>query len=285
MQPEELTAEAAGPDASVDLLEAIAYGDASPEDLVAELRAREVDALDLLVQLTRRAAAPRRDAAPTPIDVGMFTREAASGERRHAPHRVPKVPFVAGGTLYDPQDVARFDDRDLHFVAMGPDEPMLVLDRPVIGRWWELSYLTALVDRKEYLYHGYIQPPAGWMHSGNAAQPINPNPPHTVGGPVKPEGARFYDDMHGGGDFVFVPPNRGCADLRKVGRGFLGLGDWNDVISSFDQYYASLTKHTCVLYEDINWAGDTLTSHEAGAFAGYLEHLGWNDRASGVAAW
>jgi hypothetical protein len=115
-------------------------------------------------------------------------------------------------------------------------------------------------------------------------------PPQPRGGPehfgggrwphVDEPGAYFYEDSGSGGwgESLFCRPNRGYWDLTEVGRGILGLGDWNDVVSAFQGHEVQIV----VLYEHVNMTGDSLTDHYS---ASQLDYLGWNDRASSVATW
>lgn len=68
-------------------------------------------------------------------------------------------------------------------------------------------------------------------------------------------------------------------DLLKVGRGFLGFGDWNDVISSVGVGYWNVP--ACVLHDHINLQGSTYSLFSP---IRNLTDVGWNDRTSSVTA-
>lgn len=282
---------------AVELLAAIARRDANPEDLTAEFRKQGADGLDLIALLARRAAQPRPDPATAQswIDVSQFARPTEPRAAARIVHRVPKVPFLLNGTLYDPQDIARFNGRELHFVVAKDSEPLLVIDdRPLIARWWELTYLTSMVAAAEpaeqYQYGGH-QTIAPQVHGGDHP-PIPPGKGQggpgvgggTVGAPSKPTGTYLFEDSWRQGESVLLRPNREFRDLRKVGRGLFDLGDWNDVISSVYMYFT----YVCVLHEHIadEGGGPTLTLylHQQQAHLN-LDIVGWNDRASWVATW
>ena len=69
-------------------------------------------------------------------------------------------------------------------------------------------------------------------------------------------------------------------NLEGVSRGFLGSGDWEDIISS-----VKVEHGTCVLYENHYFGvldgGSSLTLIQSESF---LERLGWNDRVSSAEA-
>lgn len=272
---------------AVELLAAIARRDANPEDLTAEFRKQGADGLDLIALLARRAAQPRPDPATAQswIDVSQFARPTEPRAAARIVHRVPKVPFLLNGTLYDPQDIERFNGRELHFV-LAKDEPLLVIDeRPLIAKWWELTYLTSVVagaeKAEQYQYGGH--------QTVSEPQTVTPQRspwPKDPYIPLKPKGTYFYEHAHYRGDSLHLRPNREFRDLSKVGRGFLGLGDWNDIISSVQMYFT----YVCVLHEHIGGhAGGgmslTLFSNGTTRFLANLEDVGWNDQASWVATW
>lgn len=285
---------------ALELISAVANRDAAPEDIVAQMRNDGVDSLDVLVAVLARAArqpADRLD-AQRPVDVRRFSKPTPPERAAKIVHRVPSMPFVLDGTLYDPEDVRRFDGRELHFVAGHGDELLAFDDRSVIARTWELTYAASLSTAgvrsfsgaslsssavEGYQYGGYHY--GGYGSSGVRPQDIpiaGPGPEES--GPLilwpkkDKRGAYFYDDKgtDGWGEELFLRPNRGYWDLTEVGRGILGLGDWNDVISAFSMK----DTYVVVLYEHINMEGDTLTGLPSSGLG-----PDWNDRASSVACW
>jgi hypothetical protein len=274
-----------------ELLAAIARRDAHPEDLAAALRKQGADALDLIAELVARAAQPAPDpaAAQDWIDASRFGRPVEPQAASEIVHRVLKVPFLLNGTLYDPQDIVRFNGRELHLV-LPKDGPLLVIDeRPLIARWWELSYLTSVAaaakQAERYRYGGHqTVTPEELPPLPASPPPAEYSPKELI--PVKPPGTYFYEHAHFGGDILGLPPNREYRDLAEVGRGFLGLGDWNNIISSVRMY----DTYVCVLHghcADQYGGGPTLTLFSNGIYRGFpsLEPLGWNDRASWVETW
>lgn len=91
---------------------------------------------------------------------------------------------------------------------------------------------------------------------------------------------RLWEHANYQGGRLRINANQTCRDLTKIGRGFLGLGDWNDIASSVRADGA-----TVLLYEHINSAGDALPvipSDYTYTFIDNLETAGWNDRVSSV---
>jgi len=176
---------------ALELISAIAHKDAVPADIAAQFRRERFEALD--VQVAAQAQAPaapeRRRGAEHPIDVLHFTRPTPPAVVSRIVQRAPKVPFVLNGVIYDPDDVRRFDGRELHFVvACGGDYLVVVDDRRVMGQWWQSVYLSALIDAA----------PAA---------------------PASLNQAWLYEDARLGGVALALNRNRGYADLAEVGRG------------------------------------------------------------------
>lgn len=250
-------------DRLLGVLSSVVAGDAGKEDIIAMIRREGGEPSDnRLTKLITRGGV--RAAAP-PIA-----------------HKPPAVPFALNGTLYDPQDIRRFDGQALHFVPSQDKEYMLVIDKvDVMLHWWRLARLAAIESYKYGGYHfgpGEAPPPA--------AGGVGPQD-HQVG-PEAPVPFYFYfsylyEDMDFQGGWLTLEGRRGVtqyANLTHVSRGFLGLGDWNDVISS-----VKIEHGVTVLYEHVYFGvldgGSTLTLTRS---ENYLERFGWNDRASSVEA-
>ena len=265
---------------ALELVGAVAHRDAAPQDIVAELRKNGFDSLDVLVAVLARAASQPADRrrAERPVDVRRFSQPTPRELVERIEHRAPKIPFVLNGTLYDPEDVRRFNGHELHFVVGSRGNELLAFDdRNVIARVWELTYVASLSGA-----------PGGYRPGDVARQDMAPpqprDGPETFPGgrwpPVGDPGAYFYEDSGPGGwgESLYLRPNRGYPDLTKVGRGVLGFGDWNDVISAFRGHEVQIV----VLHEHINWTGNSLTNQYS---ASSMDYLGWNDRASSVETW
>jgi hypothetical protein len=268
-----------------ELIAAVAKGDAGsadlihPEDVVAGLREQGIDSLDLMVEVLVRAArqATGKNGAAQPIDIRRFAQSTPKEVAERIQHRVPLVPFVLNGTLYDPEDINRFDGRELHFVAGSSRNELVAFDdRNVIARFWEHTYVAAMAGALAGPKVGNIAPqgtttflagPEEWPGGWSAWPECDDGP-----------GAYYYSDAAPDwGDTLYCPPNRGYPQLSKVCRGFLCTGDWNDVISACQ----GSGIHVIAMYEHKDWAGDSYT----GWSQSQLNWLGWNDRASGVACW
>jgi hypothetical protein len=270
-----------GRDEIVQLIAAVAAGDASREDVVASLRNQGVDSLDVLIEVLASAT---RNASNTQgrrhVDVQRMSNATDPRRASEIVHQTPSLPFLLRGTLYDPADIARFHGQELHFISSARADEMIVIDdRELMQQWWQLSYLS-LNAGSDAIYLSprggdiVVSPPGGdpgapegFGYPGGGA-PVPPVP-HT----------NFYEDVNFDGSRLELKPNLGYWDLTEVSMGFLGLGsDWNDKISSVQ----FVSTQVAVLHDDVNMSGSslTLTFNRANLF-----EFGFNDRASSVETW
>jgi hypothetical protein len=182
--------------------------------------------------------------------------------------RVPRIPVVLNGVTYDPEDITRFNGRELHFIAApAGDHVLAVDDRDLMQNWWRLTYLEQYRRSGPSLAAG-AQP----MPNGSPAQAREFHPR-----------TWFYEDINLGGSQIYLDANRGYYDLTEVSMGV--FGDWNDEISSFWM----IGTHVTVLHEDVRWTGQTFTvvrPHDEAEFKQLsLLSVGWNDRASSLETW
>jgi len=212
-------------------------------------------------------------------------------------HRPPKLPFTVGGVTYDPADVKRFDGKPLHFVRrpVANNKTELI---GFVGNEW-VRAITAYAQFRQlgwlgapavvgptfygpsvsayYVSGGYWDPHPGYQKAAVAAGIL---PGHEVPSLI----CRFYEDANFEGDRFWLAPHRKMPDLTTFTRGFFGLGDWNDIISSLQSDGA-----TVLLFEDINFGGDTLlvlpSSPGHPHIYNNLEDEGWNDRVSSIKNW
>jgi hypothetical protein len=266
-----------------DIISAIAQKDASVEDIARHLRDQGISTIEDIVGSLRSAASAAEAAVlPSVIDSATFF----SPERLAAPGNivqvVPSVPILIDGTLYDPQDISRFDGQELHFIATpGGDHLLAISDRAVMSKWWEGTFLSSLASRPPLEALALLSPQLA------AAQYMTRSTdfPATV---------VYYSDINYGGWSISHPPNRGYANLTQHHMGVFGWGSaWNDKISSVSGQKVRLS----VLYEHINWGGQTFTlwSYTPSSPEGPVPHAiidarnlhpwGWGDRASSVAGW
>jgi len=284
-------------DQAMKLILAVARGDATAQDVAAQLRTQEVDALEVVLALLARAsAAPReRIRARRHINIQRFLQPTPPDLVAKTAHQVPHRPFLMNGTLYDPLDIHRFDGRELHLIATAADEPILAVDdRETFGRWLASTYVSyaalspssPVIDDR-YRYGGYQFGP------GPRDAPVvvvTPPPPTqgTGGGLPWPQGEEkvtsFYEDIQFQGAVLHLDANFAYHDLTHLSRGFLGTSDWNDFISSVHMY----GNWVCTLYEHVDFQGSSFTMLKRGAYGQavpYLSTYGWNDRASSVETW
>lgn len=162
-------------------------------------------------------------------------------------HRVPSVPVVIDGVHYEPQQIARFNGRALHFVA-GPQE------RGV------LRAFTSPQAAQDY------------ARRQSSKLPSTPTPLDVID-----SRAHFYEHNFSGNEFT-LEPGQGIADLRSVNCFLWWCTNFDNQISSVA---ASRTASWTVLCDYYNYYGDCLwIPRGTTADNSYLWRFGWNDRAS-----
>jgi hypothetical protein len=254
---------------TLELISALARGDAKVEDVAAQLRKEGFDALDVVLALMSRLSEAKRDRVRARrIDFQQFSKPTPPERVARTVHRVPELPFVLNGTNYDPKDIRRFDGRELHFIATAPGEPIVAIDdREIMAKWWQLTYLSSLSSKSTGGGPRFYDPPAGWA----------PGRIQTV----------FYENIWFDGDYLQLDAGYGWPDLTEVHRGFLHSDDWNDTISSLVMFGTS----ACVLCEDIHYEGSTLSFFGPVPGTGATPEIadlrvwGWNDRTSSMMTW
>jgi hypothetical protein len=149
-------------------------------------------------------------------------------------HRVPRVPlFVDGAILKDPHDITKYNGRRLYYT------PLRVRSGIALAAFTDWD---AMISESGKL--------ASAMTAGTtaAAEHKCQRPPDNL-----PEQAVFWWDINESGDTLSLPPARAYSDLTKVRHGFLGLGNWNDAISS-----VSWCRWDVSLFWDVNYGGSQL---------------------------
>jgi hypothetical protein len=228
---------------------------------LAELRSR-VEALErkgcacretmaLAAQLSSLTGAQSASPEPAPTKAAL----AAAG----LIHRVPRVPlYVDGALLKDPRDITKYNGRALYYTPLRA--------RSGIALAAFTDWNTMISESRKI---------AGAAAETTAtAEHICQDPPDNL-----PEQAVFWWDINESGDTISLPPGRAYSDLTKVRHGFLGLGNWNDAISS-----VSWCRWDVSLFWDINYGGSQLWL-PAGCNTPNLVDLGWNDQASSIVNW
>jgi hypothetical protein len=278
----------------IDVLASMALGDASREDVLAELNGHRHQSAGAALELLTRERKSRRH---------------HRHEEHHSrgPHPIPKIPFILNGTLYDPADISRFNGRELHLVQTKGDYMIGIDDRRLVQMWWDLvraqAFIEALKKKVEGIAGIHFYPSGtgkaapedgpikaggfGGYGGGGVVPQSGSSVPGESGGSVVIIGggtfpqdyALLYEDANFQGDWLNLESHHSYPRLEAVGRGFLQLGDWNDVISSVKFLQVS----TCILFENEYFGeldgGSSLT---LSASESSLDRLGWNDRASSV---
>jgi hypothetical protein len=273
----------AGKDKVLPLLGALAEGTAAEPDVTAMLRDQGIESVPALLAAFAEAAKKRQSESQARwINLKqLLTRpdDATRGPTQTV-HRVPKLPFLLNGTLYDPQDIKRFNGTDLHFcVSFRRDHIVAVDDRDLMIQWWQLKYLDELTNPKleDYRYGGHQSGPGPDPQAG---------PPDMVVGKPSPQPQNFWVmHEHAGfdGDNFSLESGHYYGNLTAKGKGFFGffgLEDWNDAISSMRRLS---TANSCVIFEHkqfgVEDGGDSLT---VVVDEPNLEDLGWNDRITSI---
>jgi hypothetical protein len=293
MQAGERDAKQAQRDHVLDLISAVAAGDAAREDVVSALRNEGVDSLDILIEILARATrkGPGIRSRSRPLDVQRLSNNAATDRTSQIVHQVPQLPFLLRGTLYDPVDIDRFNGKELHFLsARNRDQLVVIDDRAVMENWWQLTSISLnlssvphALSTNELAGGGNVTPtnigdPTVIVGKpGGSSGPEGFGPPIPAPPPPQPH-TNFYEDINYGGSRLILEPNRGYADLTEVAYTFFGTGDWNDTISSIELVATGVA----VLYEDVDWMGSTFTTTQNEP---NLLSYGWNDRASAIGTW
>ncbi|WP_307710939.1 hypothetical protein [Streptomyces sp. V1I6] len=240
----------------MELLAAMVAGDGQVGDVTQELKNEGIDTPEaLLVELgeglKEREASQRRPAPP--LDVLHMGSESSPAEVARIVQRVPQVPFTLNGTTYDPEDISRFNGRELHFIPSG-DHLLVVDDREMMTAWRQFLYFER------------------WINEDNLPSGAAPKAsPATF----------FHSDAIFNGHVLKVQKNTGWHDLTK--KDMVPFRNWNDHISSFWMHGTQVAE----LYEHHKWQGQTYTA-VVPPHVGNVAHLslyGWNDRATGVATW
>jgi hypothetical protein len=259
---------------ALQLFSAIAEGDAEVGDIVAELSEEGIDSVQDLVAAMQEVARSRTG-GPERVDFRKPAQPTPRELVEQIVHQVPELPVLVNGTLHDPQDISRFDGTELHSVLARTGDHLIALDdRSTMETWWQLLALSGMTAAPV--------PPVAAVASGPTIAPQVPpmqgadSIPGSHFPQVPPGSCRFWSDMNYQGDEQMLGAGRQYSNLLDVGRGFLGAGDWNDVISSF-LWSAHVT--SVVLFEHIHFQGSSHTSFTPHNF---LDQVGWNDRASSV---
>jgi hypothetical protein len=262
---------------------------ASIEDISSQLRQSGIASLEAVLTMLRSGIQTRiveQNTAKALINIQALRNGVPNP---NIVHQVPKIPFILNGVMYDPQDIVRFNGKELHFIPSANDDYMAVVDnRDVVANWMQNAYLSSVagVDLRaaaqKYSHGGY-----NWGE-GPGPRDYGPPPPGQPGGPSIVVGsgqtaggrpgswAHFFQDDWYQGDSFFLDAGLMYQDLTKVGRGM--FGDWNDEISSIGFQNISFI----ALGSDIDFGGGLLFLWNGEPWRPSLNVYGWNDRVSSV---
>ena len=260
----------------IQALHAVAAGEAEPQDVANELRSSDFDALEVMLEAIARGS---RAGAAKQGRRNDITRVVAGDETGESRRRPPRVPVLLEGTLYEPEDMARFDGQVLHTLD-ADDHIVAFRDRATIAQLWLVKATDYLASQsrwealERYRYGGHTTtvpeevPPIEWPYPGtgdggelhpstvNPQFPPYPEPDVPASSPGS-QWAEFWSDPEGGGETLRLARGFHFSDLTEVGYGFLNTSDWNDRISRVhihgDGYVA--------LYEHIDFDGASHTLH------------------------
>ncbi|MGG1574508.1 hypothetical protein [Fictibacillus sp. NRS-1165] len=234
---------------SLALLSAITIGTATVHDLAEELRRQGLP----FFYPTLRTQSP-------PEIVSRIVQ------------RVPRIPFILNGTMYDPKDITRFNGQELHFVLAPSDDHMLVVDNQGLLRNWLI-----LADIEIYRSIRFIQPQQGGIQMPGILQHLpqgTPAPPPMPHGFSVPFNA-FHEHINFQGKPLFLDKNKGIPDLSEISMGPISFSNWEDEISSVQMFGTRRAE----LFEHTEWKGQELILFKDERD---LHRLGWGDRASSI---
>ncbi|MYV39426.1 hypothetical protein GT030_11220 [Streptomyces sp. SID1328] len=189
-------------------------------------------------------------------EIAMIANAQGDDQQTPRPHTPPEMQVVIDGEVNEPEAVREFNGQALYSTpglnGKGDEEVLYMF--------------TSLEGLKDHMVRD---------HSVAAR--------HADIGTSNPDSlsvdSHYYENDDLGGDWLQNGPGRGWSDLSKVHRGFLGLGNWDNIISSVDWCRWHIT-----LFDGANWGGSRLEL-PAGRTRYHLRDFGWNDRTSATVNW
>jgi hypothetical protein len=220
------------------------------ERTIRELLSSErITSLDGLIERLVRASARRLDNEDTLLVLAETLWREQREATRPKPHRPPEMNLYVDRQRHDPARIGEFDGRALYFA---PD-----------------------FDAKgDPVMYGFTTAAGLQAHLAAPRHDIGTSNPDSLT-PL----ARYAEHDDQQGDWLWNNPGRAWRDLTRVSRGYLGLGNWNDIVSSVDWCRWDIS-----LYEHVNYGGSQLYLR-AGRTYNHLSAFGWNDRASATVNW
>ncbi len=270
------------------------FPDLTAETLMAAFEAEGIRSLeDLATSVTEALREPHRG-GPGPVPIQELGQPTAPALRGTTKRPTPKLPVRVDGTLYDPQDVGRFDDDELAFFVRSRDEIFALRDRavwgPIIQSMFLTNMATGLVSRPVLAasagslsvtdygphycpYPGYTDP---WTPFSSCPYPPPP-PEHPAPIPNPPPYVvRLATEKLWHGDHLDVGSGESYMDLTHVGW-WIYAEDWNDKFMSIHQM-------TCLagVFEHVHFGGDYLQIGPNTGGWSDLDLVGWGHRISAV---
>lgn len=167
-------------------------------------------------------------------------------------HQVPEMMVVIDGETNEPEVIKQFDGQALYCT------PGLDSKRNEV-----LYCFTSLEGLNEHA-----------VQLTSVRHDIGTTNPDSL-----PEHSSYFEHDDAGGDRLDNRPGYGWRNLRRVPRGFLGLGDWNDIISSVNWCRWHIT-----LWDLPDFGGNRLELY-AGQTYYHLSQYGWGDCVSATMNW
>jgi hypothetical protein len=217
---------------------------------VSELRAR-------VEELAREAWDCRKAKSSSAPGQGAPVPAPARGLVPPAPlvHRVPRVPvFVDGVLLKGPHEITRYNGSPLYYTPLRTPSSLALA---AFTKWERMLAEAPMLTRGLVLGETVIP-----------AESHCAEPPDSL-----PEQVFFYEDADESGDSLSLQPNFYYPDLSDVRHGFLGLGNWDHIISSL-----SWCRWDVFMWDGPNGTGSAIWL-PAGCNTPNLDVFGWNDRA------
>lgn len=166
------------------------------------------------------------------------------------PHQPPQMLWTLDGERHEPTVINELDGQALYSTPATDGSGEAVLHS-----------FTGLEGLRTFL-------------STEAAGDIGTTNPDSLSGV-----SRKFEQAGFSGDTLSNNPGFAWPDLTQVRRGLLGLGNWNDIITSVDW-----CRWDTSLYEHVNYGGSQLYLR-AGRTYNNISEFGWNDRASATVNW
>ncbi|MFI2185288.1 hypothetical protein [Streptomyces sioyaensis] len=248
------------------LLSAILSGDADIADGIAELKSQGIDSVEAALSSLQHGIRRREHDEAQPVAINLQRGRKSTPEQvARITQRVPKVPFIFDGTMYDPEDITRFNGHQLHFLPAPTGDYMLVVeDQELIEKWLQFKQLDQYRQASSNLDVIKSLPGEGSVNSGLGR-------------------TLFYEGINFEGSVLPLDANRGYSDLSHKSMGL--FSSWDDKISSVQM----IGTHVAILWENKNNSGQSLPltiTDTASEFWVYnLVEWGWNDRASSIETW